>query len=254
MPSQNTNFGLTLEQRTAVSIERLRSLKDGVLQQLRVSVPGIVQAFHPGPPATVDVLIVNDDIIASSPQGGPFSPTSQATPIPVLTGVPIVMPSGGGWNLTLPIQQGDECWVLFADSPIDGWFTSGKAGQVPISQRRHSLSDAVAIFGVRSVPNGLANYSTNSMQLRSDDGTVIIDMAENQVTVTAPNVVVNATTKVSISGPAVGIGDASDPTAFSTGIDGRLFMGHQHTGVQTGFSVSGPVWPSSTPGPTPSEP
>lgn len=260
MGASSTNFGLTPEQRNALSIQRFLTLKQIIFQELHCALPGVVLAFNPGPPATVDVQLAVNRRKQTSAIGQPLAPQTEYAPFPILQGVPIQIYGGGGWSFTLPIKAGDECEILFNDMAIDTWFQSGAPIQAnggaasanPVSVRNHDLSDAIALFGLRSTPRAIQNYSITEAELRSDDGTVVIGMSLDQVTITAPNVVVNATAKASISGPAVGIGDAASPTSFSTGIDGRLFMGHQHVGVATGFGVSGPVWPSSPPGPEPS--
>ena len=41
---------------------------------------------------------------------------------------------------------------------------------------------------MKSLPNMLGNYSTNSLQVRSNDGTVIIDVAAAGITLTAPKI------------------------------------------------------------------
>src|ERR1017187_2232600 len=178
----STNFGTTLEQLLLPNIEVSRVLKELIFQQLRVAVPAIVQSFNPGPPATVTVTVATQERIQHSlPITGPLAPRTNSVTLPVLADVPVCVPSGGGFSFTLPIQPGDECLVVFSDSSLDSWFQSGGINNVAISQRRHHLSDAIAIFGLRSTPRALTDYSTDSAQLRSDDGTVVIDLAAGQV-------------------------------------------------------------------------
>jgi hypothetical protein len=111
------------------------------------------------------------------------------TTLPILDDVPFVIPRAGGWSLTLPIAIGDECIVVFQDMGIDNWWQSGGVQPQPDGWLyRHDIGDAVAIFGVTSNPRALAGYSTTSAQLRSDDQTVIVDLSETGVTITAPTV------------------------------------------------------------------
>ena len=121
--------------------------------------------------------------------------------------------------------------AVFSDAALDAWLQSGGTSNAPISQRRHSLSDAMAVFGLRSTPRGLQNYSTTSAQLRSDDGAVVIDLASDQITVTAPNVVVNCSEAATVTAPEVILGTAS---RF------RDFLLHTHTSGPSG-SPTGPV-------------
>lgn len=239
----SNNFGLTQEQRLTPSIARIRAIQDKLLSTLRVAVPAIVQRFEPGPPATVDVLVATDELVMQNEgTDSPLSPdtvvalSTVATQIAPLLGLPVVMPGGGGASLTFPIKPGDECLVLFADTPLEVWLQNGGLNNAPTSPRRHSLSDGLALFGIRSTPRGLANYSTSSTQLRTDDGTVVIDLAGSQITVTAPTVTVNATTANVNGSSQVNISGAGN-----TNIEGRNFLTHVHSGVQVGLANSGPV-------------
>jgi hypothetical protein len=242
------NFGLSVEQRETPSLERARSLTSIIAQSFRVALPAVVQSFDPGPPATVSVLIATNELVKYSEGAAAISLKTEAMQLPLLQDVPVVMPGAGGWSMTFPIQPGDECLVVFADTPLDVWFQNGGVNNNPISQRRHSLSDAVAIFGLRSKPRGLAGYSTSSAQLRNDDGTVVIDLTDDQVTVTAPAVAVECSGEVSVQARTVSVEaetatvQASAVTLGSaTTIDGKAFLTHTHSGVLTGGSTTGPV-------------
>lgn len=245
------NFGLGMEARLLPSVSRFHAQTDVIMQALRVALPAVVQEFQPGPPATVTVLVATNEylLLNDPPEPEPPAPPiavwlkTKALPLPLLVNVPAVFPSAGGWNLTFPIQPGDECLLVFADTQLDIWWQNGGTGNNPISQRRHDLSDAVAVFGLRSTPRGLANYSTSSAQLRSDDGSVVIDLAEGQITVTAPTVTVNAQTanvngsdEVNVSGANVNV-NGSDEVNLTGGtvtigpttkIDDRVFLAHTH--------------------------
>ena len=94
--------------------------------------------------------------------------------------------------LTLPIQKGDECIVLFQDFSIDDWWQSGGTGRVQLARRRHDLSDAVALFGVSSVPNAPTNYSTTTAQIRNAAGTQYVEVSNDGVNLVG-NVTVNGT-------------------------------------------------------------
>lgn len=109
------------------------------------------------------------------------------TTLPILDDVPIKIPTGGGWSLTFPIKIGDECELSFQDMAIDLWWQNGGVQKQPDGVLyRHNIGDAIAEFGVRSVPNVIPNYSTTSAQLRSDDGSVVVDLAMEGIKITAP--------------------------------------------------------------------
>jgi hypothetical protein len=150
---------------------------------LRSSVPGIVLSFD-SVKQTCVVQVAIQEVVLNPPPGAPtvngLVDTSQNVPTTVsikpLQDVPIAMMRVPGWSLTLPITAGSECLLIFADTCIDGWWQNSNV-QPPYDRRRHDLSDAIALFGPWSQPKVLANYSTTAMQLRSDDQTVMVSLA-----------------------------------------------------------------------------
>jgi hypothetical protein len=116
--------------------------------------------------------------------------------------------------------------LVYCDTCFDLWWTrSGLQNQLEV--RRHHVHDCGFYPGMGSQPNVLSNYSTSSMQLRSDDGTQVIDVATTTgITVTA--------SKVTVTSSQVTIG--SDTT-----IDGRVFLDHVHSGVASGSDDTGGV-------------
>lgn len=66
---------------------------------------------------------------------------------PVLSDIPVFMPT------QFEINPGDSCLVIFADIDIDAWFEFGEA-EVPLSARKHSLSDGFAFVGFKTRRRG----------------------------------------------------------------------------------------------------
>lgn len=135
------------------------------------ALPGIIESFNPvamtcevQPAVQIQLTNPND--------------RSQKSwmDISLLVDCPVYFPSGGGCTLTFPIAKGDECLVVFASRCIDTWWQSGGHQNQQAIMRMHDLSDGFVFAGVRSQPRVIANVSTNSTQLRSDDGTAIIEL------------------------------------------------------------------------------
>jgi Phage protein Gp138 N-terminal domain len=236
-------YGATLAERNATSISRWDSILKSFGRNLHVALPCIVASFD-SIKQTVSVKPALTEIGYVSGLR-----TTQWKNL-ILVDIPIVLPGSDEYAMTFPIIPGNECLVLFADVAIDSWFqSSGQNNQ--IEERRHSLSDGFALFRPRSLPNVLPNYSTTSAQLRTRDGTVVVDIAAHQITVTAPTVQVSATTAtVNASGTATVAGATVNVTgsttvnvsgANTTHVDGKSFLLHTHSGVVTGGSLSGPV-------------
>lgn len=232
MSSQPQNFGLSPEQRLLPSIERFLQLADRIFERLHVWMPGIIKSFNPGPPATVSVQPAVRDFVLSTTSQTQLLMQTQPVAFPLLDDVPVFSLYGGGWNVTLPIAVGDECILLFADSALDVWLQNGGEVNNPATQRRHDLSDACAIVGLRSKPRGLSGYDQSAMHIRNDDDTVDIKLDSTGVTITAPKVTVNSTGDVEITGGGVvKIGN-------TTTIDNKVFLTHTHS---IPFGTTGPV-------------
>lgn len=109
-------------------------------------------------------------------------------PAPLLN-VPVLLPGSGDSGITYPVGTGDVVLVLFFETPVDTWMAGGQddvdAGD---DTRRHAMTDAVAIAGLR--PRGrritpappknvvvrdpatvqLGSFSANKAVLTVDDG------------------------------------------------------------------------------------
>ena len=127
----------------------------------------------------------------------------QSWDIPPIVHVPVLTPRGGGYGVTLPLKKGDEGWLIFCDTCFDNWWANGQTnspvadntGAASGSQkqneiRRHHVHDCGFLPCSSSQPNVLADYSVDSLQIRTDDGATIIDVSSaNGVTVTTDQTV-----------------------------------------------------------------
>jgi hypothetical protein len=195
---------------------------------LRVAMPAIVQSFDEDTQTVVVLPAIREQMLNKQRVPVP-------TDLPPISYVPIVLPRGGEYVLTMPIQPGDEGLLVIADACIDAWYQSGGL-QNQIDLRRHDLTDAFFIVGCWSQPRKLSNYSTSKAQLRSLDGNTVIELGSSEITIKAPTVNVQAT-QVNVTG--------SEKVTISgnnqTTIDGVNFKEHTHTGVTAGGGVTGPV-------------
>lgn len=146
-----------------------RTAVASALAAVWTALPGIIEAYDPShQTATVQPAVQGQ---VTAPDG-----TVTLLSLPVITDVPIMFSSGGGVTLTFPVTKGDECLIVFASRGIDAWHALGGVQQ-PTAARKHNLSDAFAIVGIRSVPNTLSPApSTTAAQLRSDDGSVFVEV------------------------------------------------------------------------------
>ena len=104
------------------------ALKKEIFSSLHCALPGIVESFdEEHVTAVIRPAVKNTTGIA----------------LPVLYDVPVFMP------VPFDVNPGDACLLVFADCDIDAWFETGNV-EVPVSSRKHSLSDALAFVGFRT--------------------------------------------------------------------------------------------------------
>lgn len=163
--------------------EFYRRMGENWSNNLRVSMPGIIQSFDP-----VTQTVSVKPAIREKIKNLDLSETS--ADFPVIPDVPIVLPRAGGFVLTLPVSPGDECLIVFADMCIDAWWASGGI-QNQLEKRRHDLSDAFAILGTWSQPKVINNYSTNSIQLRNKIGNSYIEIKDSEINIVSQTVKIN---------------------------------------------------------------
>lgn len=116
--------------------------KHSISRSVNVSSPAIVQSYD----AETRTVSVQPAIRARYTD---VDKRAQFVQLPLLINVPVVFPSAGGYMVSMPIHQGDECLVVFANRAIDNWWLNGGV-QNPVEQRVHDLSDGIAIFGLQN--------------------------------------------------------------------------------------------------------
>lgn len=134
---------------------------------------GIIKAFNAAN-QTASIQIALKQVIGVAPDG-----TRTIKEHPLLLECPVMTLFGGDSFLSMPIQAGDTCIVLFNDREIDNWLYDGGI-QTPSTPRLHSIADAIAIVGIRSFQNSIATYLANGIRLSfSPDSR--IDLTEDAI-------------------------------------------------------------------------
>lgn len=167
-----TPLNLSLTQRIQDNSDVLRALAKLISYNLRVAMPGIIQSWDNDKQTAVISIAVTEKLNING--------AAQDVPIPALLDSLVILPRGGNFLLTMPIKAGDECLIIFGDMCINSWFQNGGVqGQETL--RRHDLSDSFFIPGCWSQPNKVDNYSTDSAQLRTIDGTVFLGIDDSGI-------------------------------------------------------------------------
>lgn len=135
---------------------------------------GIVQEFDPTN-LVVQVLIANKKTIGTNKDG---SQIVRNYP-PIYAKVCYCNPFE-----TFPIKKGDECVLLFCDREIESWFINGEINSIKYP-RMHDLTDAVALFGIRSIPN-MISILADCLNLFYGESNIAL--SENIINITSPTV------------------------------------------------------------------
>jgi hypothetical protein len=162
--------------------------------------------------------------------------------MPQCLDVPVQFIGGGGFSHTFPLAQGDEGLLVFASRCIDAWWQSGGV-QNPVEIRADQLSDAFFIPGFRSVPRVLSNISTTTTQLRSDDGTMFVEVGPDQIQLKHPTKVTVDSPEAHFTGKITSVGDINSDGTVKGAVDtvaGTISgKSHKHTGVTAGGAQTG---------------
>lgn len=235
--------------------EGLNTALDGRQAQIWTTMPGIVESVNGNGTVNVQPAIKCQ---VRAPDG-----SMVWTALPLLLDCPIVYQRGGGCTFTFPIAKDDECHVSFSSRCIDAWWSSGGV-QVQSEFRMHDLSDGFAYVGPFSLATLISGISTDSAQLRSNDGSTYFDLnpTTQKIKIVAPggfevdaptNLFTGAVTIQGLLTWTAGM-VGSVASGVATTITGVInFIGqisangkriddtHTHNGVQPGSGNSGDV-------------
>ncbi|NHB93624.1 phage baseplate assembly protein V [Photorhabdus cinerea] len=232
------------------------SMQEAISAGLYVSLPCIIQSFDANAVTVTAQPAIRWKIRKKDGE-------LESVSLPLLVDVPVIFPRGGGVTLTFPVKAGDECLVVFADRCIDYWWQSGGV-QEPVDPRQHNLSDGFALIGPQSQQQKIAGISTNTAQLRSDDGVAYIELdpdshnvtvitpakltatANGGTEITSPEIILNGNVTINgnlSQGMGAGGGTATlqGPVTVNNDVTaaGISLKNHVHSGVQLGGSNTG---------------
>jgi len=207
-----------------------------LLSGLWTAMPAIVQSFNANK-QTITAQLAIQGIVTG--QDGKQS----AVDYPLLLDVPIIVPRAGGFTVTVPIKAGDECLIVFASRCIDTWWQSGGYKNIPAWSRTHDLSDGFAIMGTFSQATKISGYSTNSVQVRTDDGSTFAEVGHGVINLNAATVNIN-TQSFNVNAPQSNFNGSQTTTGNITAngdvnSGGIGFNNHTHSGVQSGNNSTG---------------
>lgn len=132
MPSETPDLGEVLAEVVSFALGRIST-----------SLPAQIVAYDPA----TQRAVVKPTI--SARYHDPETDALVPVPLPTISGVPVVFPSGTGFALTWPLVPGDTVLLVICDRSLDEWESTGAPENIPQDTRRFDLTDAVAIPSVR---------------------------------------------------------------------------------------------------------
>lgn len=176
-------------------------MKDQIMNSIRVAMPATIESFDASNQTATVKPNINDRIVNKEGKG-------EWVTLPLIMDVPVQISQCKDYAITLPIQSGDPCMLVFQDSCIDAFIQSGNdSTQVEI--RHHDLSDAVAIVGVSPLTSVIQDYDPDNLVIKHKNEEIniklskdnielkyknsTIDMSESEIKLTSDVVDVNGT-------------------------------------------------------------
>lgn len=152
------------------------------------------------------------------------SDKQQTSEYPVIPCVPVVFPGAGKYRLTFPITTETTGMLFFCEASLDKWLISG--GMVdPASDRRHDLTDAVFIPGLRDFGHALKSAPIDRLTLGDDEGL--------QIHIDGSSIRIGSNTPVELESAALG-------DTIYTFLQNLLVYATSHTHPYTGGTTSPP--------------
>lgn len=153
------------------------------IAEIHTAMPGIIQSYDP-----------NKNLANIEPA---LKVDIEGTKIkfPIITGVPVIFPCGMGGevSITWPIQKGDNCLLIFAESQIDEWLLNIESDDIS-DVRRFDLTDAICIPGL--CKSGYKSLKSNPKHLTIKYKDNFIKMGDKIEITSGQPVVINADLKV----------------------------------------------------------
>jgi hypothetical protein len=140
----------------------LRDIVRTAATRINVCMPAMVHAVHAD--QTVDIQLLPKMLYTTA-----TSPVDRA----VCPNVPVSMPMGANWAITVPVAVGDLGLAIFSDRSIDAFIDSDGSGTYdPQDTRMHDISDAIFQPGLPT-----------SQQQTNEGGDLVVRNGESQVRV-----------------------------------------------------------------------
>ena len=154
-----------LGDRTPTLTEVIQTAIESYLVELNTSMPGEIVSYDASTQtATVQPLFKRTFVNGIEPV---------VLDLPQITSVPVMFPRSADSFIHFPIATGDPCLIIFAQRSLDNWAQSGGCVD-PDDDRRHDLSDAIAIPGLSASNNSFEVSDPEAVTVKNGDSEIIL--------------------------------------------------------------------------------
>ena len=188
---------------------------------------GVIQEFYPEN-LTAQVRLVDKMLTGLNPDG---SQILKEYP-PIYAKVCYCNPF-----CTFPLTLGMECIVLFNDRELETWFING-GSNIQAYPRMHDLTDAIAIVGIRSLPQ-MIQILTDCLHLfygQSD-----IQLKAEQTVLNSPQIDLNGTNAINATGATITFEGNTVNINGNLVINGQAYTAHTHSNGNEGNPTGGVI-------------
>jgi hypothetical protein len=125
---------------------------------------GEIQKYDPAT-RTADVRVIVQRAVPTEEGGVVYEE------LPILPGIPVAFPRGGGTRMSWPLQKGDVALCSVLKSSISSWRETGQVPCKPVDTRGHHPAHAVYHAGASLVPDATSepNTSVNGIILEATE-------------------------------------------------------------------------------------
>lgn len=138
---------------------------------------------------------------------------------------------------TFPLTEGMECILLFNDRELETWFING-GSNIQAYPRMHDLTDAVAIVGIRSLPQ-MIQILTDCLHLfygQSD-----IQLKAEQTILNSPQIDLNGINEINATGATITLEGDTIKINGNLIINGQVYTAHTHSNGNEGNPTGGVI-------------
>jgi len=230
--------------------------EDTLLGVLKVAIGKAIQEMDNVLPATIVAYDRVTNRAQVQPQIRIINTNGQSISRAQIASVPVYQYGGGGFLLNFPLKPGALGWIVACDRYISQFLQSYSQAS-PNTYRKKNFSDSFFLPDIMTGYTISSDDSDNAV-LQNLDGTVKISLGIDSIKIVAPtitlnseNLVINATSSVSITTPSLAIDASSTASITSPAItvnsSGEIITTTPKFAVAGDITASGSITPGTPP-------